>query len=52
MDHEDTFRLLRQIALLLTGVAARVRRAPRVVIIDADRDTCGESLARIARARR
>jgi hypothetical protein len=49
MDHEDSLRLIRKIASLLAEVAARLKPAPRA--IDVERDTCRESLARIARAR-
>lgn len=50
MDHEDSLRLLRKLAALIVSLTARLKPAPRVC--DVERDTCGESLARIARARR
>lgn len=51
MDHEDTFRFLRAISAFVSKLAARILHSdPREG--DPDRDTCGESLTRIARARR
>ena len=49
MDHQDSLHLLRKIAAFLKSALPRPARAARAM--DADRDTCRESLARIGASR-